>query len=110
MKLGVEGFRSVRDDLVRKARELDADTLATLYHSCHREWCEVGEAGLKVRNYISIVAEALCCGRRDFFQEYKKLRDPDAIAAMSRPVWETRGLSEGQAKELAGRYFSPRRG
>jgi hypothetical protein len=52
----------------------------------------------------------LCCGRRDFFQEYKKLRDPDAIAAMSRPVWETRGLSEGQAKELAGRYFSPRRG
>jgi heterodisulfide reductase subunit D len=108
-QLGAEGFRSVRADLVRKAWELDADTLATLYHSCHREWCEISEGGPKVRNYISIVAEALGCGRRDSFQEYKKLRDPDAIAALSRPVWETHGLSEGQARELAIRYFAPRK-
>jgi len=109
-QLGPDRFRSIRDGLVRKARELGADTLVTIYHSCHREWCEVGEADLVVRNYISIVAEALGCARRDYFQEFKKLGDPDAIAALSRPVWETHGLSKEQAKELAARYFVPRKG
>jgi Fe-S oxidoreductase len=109
-QLGPERFQSIRDDLVRKARELGANTLVTPYHSCHREWCEVGETGLVVRNYISIVAEALGCARRDYFQEFKKLRDPDAIAALSRPVWETHGLSEERAKELAARYFVPKKG
>jgi Fe-S oxidoreductase len=108
-QLGPEGFRSIREDHVRGARELGADTIATLYHSCQREWCEVGEASLKVRNYISIVAEALGCGHRDSFQEYKKLGDPEAIAALSRPVWETHGLSEGQAREVAARCFGPRK-
>jgi hypothetical protein len=82
----------------------------TAYHSCHREWCEVGKADLAVRNYISIVAEALGCARRDYFQEFKKLRNPDAIAALSRPVWETHGLSEERARELAARCFVPRKG
>jgi Fe-S oxidoreductase len=109
-QLGPDRFRSIRDGLVHKARELGADTLVTIYHSCHREWCEVGKADLVVRNYISIVAEALGCARRDYFQEFKKLGDPDAIAALSRPVWETHGLTKEQAKELAARYFVPRKG
>lgn len=109
-QFGPERFRSIRDDLVRKATDLGADTLVTTYHSCHREWCEVGRADLVVRNYISIVAEALGCARRDYFQEFKKLRNPDAIAALSRPVWETHGLSEERAKELAARHFVPRKG
>ena len=108
--LAPQDFRSIRDDLVRQAREMGADTIATLYHSCQREWCEVGEAGLKVRNYISIVAEALGCGRRDSFQEYKKLGNPEAIAALSRPVWESHGLSEEQAREAAARCFGPPKG
>ena len=87
-----------------------ADTLATIYHSCHREWCEVGGTGSVVRNYISLVAEALGCARRDDFQELKRLGDPAAIAALSRPVWETHGLSETQAKELAAKYFVPKKG
>ncbi len=109
-QFGPEWFRSIRDGLVWKATELGADTLVTTYHSCHREWCEVGGADLVVRNYISIVAEALGCARRDYFQEFKKLRDPAAIAALSRAVWETHGLSEERVKELAARYFVPRKG
>ena len=108
-QLGPERFQSIRDNLVRKARELGADTLVTTYHSCHREWCGIGEGSLVVRNYISIVAEALGCAQRDSFQEFKKLGDPKAIAAVSRPVWETHGLSEEQAKELATKYFMPKK-
>jgi Fe-S oxidoreductase len=110
IQLGPEGFGAIRSDLLRKARELGADTLTTIYHSCHREWCEVGGTGLVVRNYISIVAEAVGCSRRDDFQEFKKLGDPDAIAALSRPVWETHGLTKTQAKELAAKYFMPKKG
>lgn len=109
-QLGPERFRSTRDGLVRKARELGADELVTLYHSCHREWCEVGGAGLLVRNYVSIVAEALGCSQWDYFQEFKKLGKPDAIAALSRPIWESHGLSEERAKELATKYFVPKKG
>lgn len=108
-QLGPEGFRATRSDLVRKAREMGVDTLATIYHSCHREWSEVEETGFLVRNYISLVAEALGCGHRDDYQEFKKLGDPAAIAALSRPVWESYGLSEAQAKELTAKYFVPKK-
>ncbi len=64
---------------------------------------------MAVRSYISIVAEALDCYRRDYFQEFKKLSNPDTIAALSRPVWETHGLSEEQAKDLAAKYFMSRK-
>jgi len=108
-ELGSERFLSIRADLVHKAEELGADTLVTTYHSCHREWCAVGGSKLAVRSYISIVAEALDCYRRDYFQEFKKLSNPDAIAALSRPVWETHGLTEEQAKQLAAKCFMPRK-
>ena len=102
-------FFVIRADLIRRAEELGADTLATIYHSCHREWCAPAEGKLPVRNFISIVAEALGCSQRDFFQRFKKLGDADAIAAMSRPVWETHGLTEAGAKELAAKYFMPKK-
>jgi Fe-S oxidoreductase len=109
-QLGPGQFQSIRDGLVRKARELGADELVTPYHSCHREWCGVGGAGLRVRNYVSIVAEALGLAQRDYFQEFKKLSTPEAIAALSRPVWESHGLSEKDATELAIKYFFPKKG
>jgi len=110
LQLGPERFRSIRDGLAHKARELGADELVTLYHSCHREWCEVGGTGLLVRNYVSIVAEALGCAHRDYFQEFKKLSTPDAIVALSRPMGESYGLSEERAKELVTKYFMPTKG
>ena len=108
-RLGPERFRVTHENLVGRAKELGADTLATTYHSCHREWCGVGEGSLRVRNYISILAEALGCARPDSYQEFKKLGDPKAIAAVSRPVWETYGLSEEQALAMATKYFMPKR-
>ncbi len=108
-RLGADRFRAIRENLVRRAKEFGADTLATTYHSCHREWCGIKEGSLRVRNYISILAEALGCARPDFYQEFKRLGDPRAIAAASRPVWETYGLSEEQALALAAKYFSPRK-
>lgn len=110
LQLGPERFQSIRDDLIHKAKELGADELVTIYHSCHREWCEGGGPGLLVRNYVSIVAEALGCAHRDYFQEFKKLSTPDAIVALSRPMWGSHGLSEKHANELVSKYFMPKKG
>jgi hypothetical protein len=44
--------------LVQQARA-GADTLVTISHACQREWCDAGGEGLEVRNYISLVADAL---------------------------------------------------
>jgi len=108
-QLGPERFRSIRDGLFRRAGGLGADELVTLYHSCHREWCGVGGTGLLVRNYVSIVAEALGCAHRDYFQEFKKLSTPDAVVSLSRPMWASHGLSEEQARGLVTKYFVPKK-
>jgi len=96
-QLGSMRFRSILDNLALDARRLRADKLVTLYHSCHRELCGVGEGSLLVQNYVSILAEALGCAHRDYFQEFKKLGVPDAIVDLSRPMWESHGLTEEHA-------------
>jgi hypothetical protein len=63
-----------------------------------------------VRNYVSIVREALGCARRDYFQEFRKLSNLDAILDLSRPMWGSHGLREDQAKELVTTYFVAKEG
>jgi hypothetical protein len=49
----------IRDELLEWARALGADTVATISHACQREWCDAGEQTLQVRNYVSLLADAL---------------------------------------------------
>jgi hypothetical protein len=58
-----------------------------------------------VQNYVSLLAEALGCAHRDYFQEFKKLSVPDTIVDLSRPMWESHGLTEEHAMRLATKYF-----
>jgi len=108
-QLSPERFRSILDNLIQEARRMRCDKLVTLYHSCHRELCGVGEEALPIQNYVSVMAEALGCAHRDYFQEFKKLNAPDSIAAISRPMWESHGLTEEQALTLARKYFAPKK-
>jgi heterodisulfide reductase subunit D len=102
---GRDRFIGLRRRLIDRARGLGADTIATLYHSCHREWCEAEEPGLQVRSYISILSEALGGGQPDNYKAFKKAKDPEAVVAASRAAWASHGLSEDQARELVRRHF-----
>ena len=104
-QLSSERFRSILDNLVREARKVRSDKLVTLYHSCHRELCGVGEEALPIQNYVSVLAEALGFAHRDYFQEFKKLNTPEGIVNLSRPMWESYGLTEEHALSLATKYF-----
>ncbi len=101
-------FVRYRGELLSRARELGADTLVTIYHSCHREWCEAETPALPIRHYISLVAEALGCPRED---RYKAMRraSVDDVVEMSRPRWQAHGWDETRAREVAARYFGGER-
>jgi hypothetical protein len=97
----------VRSALVQEARAMGADTLVTVSHACQREWCDAGGEGLEVRNYISLVADALGIERDyevDLLGTYKREADPQQIVERGRPAWSSHGISEQEALETASKY------
>jgi heterodisulfide reductase subunit D len=93
-----QAFDAERAELLSTARELGADAVATLYHSCHREWCVPAPEALTIRNYISIVAESLGCAAEDRHAVLRRLPDADSTVAASRAQWATHGWSEDDAR------------
>lgn len=100
----------VRGALLEEARAMGADTLVTISHACQREWCDAGGDDLEVRNYVSLVADALGIERDyevDLLGTFKRMADPEQIVERGRPAWSSHGLSEQQALETAGKYTWP---
>jgi heterodisulfide reductase subunit D len=93
-----QAFDAERAELLSTARELGADAVATLYHSCHRDWCVPAPEALTIRNYISIVAESLGCAAEDRHAVLRRLPDADSTVAASRAQWATHGWSEDDAR------------
>jgi Fe-S oxidoreductase len=104
-RIGVNRFRDIRRTLAESAAGQDADTLATIYHSCHREWSDLSHPGLEVRSYISLVADGLGLGVHDSYQDYKRCPDPETIVQTSRPAWRSHGLTEQDARSLVRKHF-----
>jgi Fe-S oxidoreductase len=98
---------AIREQLMAEVRALGPDTLATVSHACQREWCDVADDKLTVRNYISLIAESIGCERSyesNTLAKLKQLADPQAIVERTQPNWSSHGLSEQEASELARRY------
>ena len=69
-------FEAVRDDRLTEARQTGADVLVDVCHHCHNVFCDhESEYGFKVKNYASLVAEALGIDREDKFKKYKQWGD-----------------------------------
>ena len=96
-----------RAEQLDATRQLKADTLVTVSHACQREWCDVSDTTLSVRNYISLVAEAIGCTRSyesDSLGRLKRLSDRDALIESTRTNWTSHGLNKEQAEEIANKY------
>jgi Fe-S oxidoreductase len=84
-------------DLVQRelAAVADAgvDTLATIYHACHREICDAGEGrSFEVVNFMELLGEGLGLDGEDRFKQLKLIGDVDAIIADTAPLIATHGL------------------
>jgi len=69
--------------------EAGADTLVTIFHSCHREAVTLERHGIQVRNWIHLLAESLGIAAED---EYKAWRNaPDLRASIGEARIEAAG-------------------
>lgn len=105
--IGTEEYLAAQSGIRRHLAETGADVLVTLYHSCTRELVKFADDDLSIRHYISILAEALGVSMPDRFSQYWRLGDAHKVMEASRRNWESWGISEARALELAHKYFIP---
>jgi Fe-S oxidoreductase len=105
--IGTAEYETAQAELERFLRDAGADTMVTLYHGCTRELGKFASERLRVRHYISILAEALGVSKPDRFSEFWRLGDPRQVVEASRPNWETWDIDEAEALRLAHKYFVP---
>jgi Fe-S oxidoreductase len=75
-----KSFETVRDDRLTEARQTGADVLVDVCHHCHNVFCDhESEYGFIVKNYCSMVTEALGIAREDKFKKYKQWGDLNKI-------------------------------
>ena len=106
VRLPREEFLGIRRSLVSDARDRGADTLVTISHACQREWCDEADDDFQVRNYISLVADALGIERRyaEPLAGFKNGMTEEEILDASRDVWQSHGLTEPEARRLITKY------
>lgn len=62
--------------------EANVDTLATIFHPCHRETCHLGEGKpFEIVNLMELVGESIGIHVEDLFKKLKLMGDVDAIIA-----------------------------
>ena len=96
-----------RAEQLAAVRHLKANTLVTVSHACQREWCDVKDETLTVRNYISLVAEAIGCKRSyesDALGRLKRTGDRATVIQSTQANWASHGVSRKQAEEMAQKY------
>jgi hypothetical protein len=103
-----DGIRKHRDRLASMARSKGADTVSCTHQHCHVIWSPYASDQLAVRHPVSIVADALGCAHPDRRQAAMRLGNPEAFLAQTRSVWQSWGLSEQRARELAASISDPK--
>jgi Fe-S oxidoreductase len=63
------------------ANAANADTLCTIFHSCHRELTALdGRNGIRIVNWVQLVAEAMGLPAHDAYRDWRKGSAPDIEA------------------------------
>lgn len=107
MRVDRARWLAARAEQLQAVRQRKADTLVTVSHACQREWCDVSDVTLRVRNYISLIAEAIGCTRSyesDALGRLKRTGDATALLESTQANWTSHGLSQEQAEEIVHKY------
>lgn len=85
--------RSLVQREFQAAADAGVDTLATIYHACHREVCDAGNGrSFEVLNFMELLGEGLGIDSQDGFKRMKMIRDVDEIIAETAPLIAANGL------------------
>jgi heterodisulfide reductase subunit D len=84
--------RLVQQEL-RAVVDAGVDTIATVYHACHRELCDAGEGrSYEVVNFMELLGDGLGIRSADLFKKFKIIRDVDDIITETAPMIAAHGL------------------
>jgi len=108
--------RGVHQQILDSAARAGVDTLAGVYHACHRELCShERDWPFEVVNFLELVGESMGVRREDHYKRLKKMQDADAILAEVMDLVEEHGLAPDEVravieKELLAEQPLPLRG
>ena len=100
---------SVLPDFKTKLREREfaaakaagVDTLATIFHACHREIChyESGQS-FEILNFMELIGESLGLRHEDAYKRLKLMQDIDAIVRDTEDLVEHHGLDLDEVRDV----------
>ena len=100
---------SVLPDFKAKLREREfeaaeaagVDTLATIFHACHREICHYDSGrSFEILNFMELVGESLGLRHEDVYKRLKLMRDVDAIVRDAGDLIERHDLDLDQVRDV----------
>ena len=77
------------------------DTLAGIYHACHRDICShESDWPFEVVNFLELLGGAMGCEHPDVFKRLKKLQDIDEIVSQSQEMIEHYDLNINEVRDV----------
>ena len=87
-------------ELLEAAKAAGVDTLAGVYHACHRDLCShETDWPFETVNMMELIGEAMGISRPDLFKRFKVMNDIDAIMAESADLIARNGLNAAKVRE-----------
>ncbi|MFQ5895979.1 MAG: (Fe-S)-binding protein [Nitrospinota bacterium] len=91
------------EKLFTSARAAGIDVLATVYHSCYRDLCgEEANQPFEVKNFISLVGEAMGIDHEERFKKYRLYRDVERVVEESEEFIRANGMDARQIRDAIG--------
>jgi len=107
--LGMDTWKQLVEHQLQEAVAGGADTVATLYHGCHRVICMYEERyPLNIEHYLSVFARALGIEHEDRYKKYRLWRDPERVLAAMASCVQANEVKEDQARRTVLRAFPGR--
>lgn len=110
MAIHVRGLPKYKRDLLEQefheAKARGADTLATVFHACHREVCHLGDASFEVLNFLELIGESMGIRHEDLYRRLRLMDDVDAIIADTAPMAAAHGLDLDTVREVLLQEFA----
>ena len=95
-----EAKAAMREKLFDSARRAKVDSLLTVYHSCHREMCDVEEhEPFAIENFMTILGQAMGFEYPDYTKTYKIYEDIDRVIEEAGDTLRAFGMAPERMRE-----------
>ena len=93
--------RDVHAAQLEAAEAAGVDTLAGIYHACHRDFCShERDWPFEVVNFMELIGESMGIARPDLFKRLKIMQDADAVVADTADLIDAYGLDPHEVREV----------